>query len=88
MTAEHCSLRSACRSNATNRTVRSGDIRLDSKGKPQTEVLEPEGESLPDVWPLPCLHAEVPDVPNLFPRPGLEWRDSWRQEGELVSGGP
>jgi len=57
---------------------------MDCESEKKTEVCVAHGSALPPLRTPPRVYAEVSNVPYLFPRTGLGWQDSGRDEGELV----
>lgn len=63
-----------------------GEVILEEQAAPTGEVLDPEVQSVPALWPAPGVLQEVPDLPYLLPDACLEGRDPGSQEGKLVKG--
>jgi hypothetical protein len=57
---------------------------MDRTGQASPEVLHPGGQPLFAVRPAAGVLPTIRAVPDVFPRTGLAWNDSWRHESELV----
>ncbi len=65
--------------------MRVGEEIVDRKSQTDTEIPCSGLSSLPDLWTTTGVLTEIPNVPHLFSSAGVARRNSWSNQGKLVT---
>ena len=65
--------------------MRVGEEIVDRKSQTDTEVPGAGLPSLSDLWATAGVFTKIPNVPHLFSSAGVARRNSWSNQGKLVT---